>query len=200
LPKGLRIRACFVEKEQDEKAGNSKLNLLKERNCTMKKLSTVMGIFMLVSVLVVAAFAQPGGRGSEAAPSGGPGWCPMYSARNSNLSDTQRAELDKLHQRFQNDTVGIRNELRSKRGQLHELLRTSNPDPEKATALQQEISGLEAQLGQRHLEFRLEARKIAPEGSYGCGYGRGHGGGYCKGDGGGHHMMGCSYGPGPCWN
>jgi hypothetical protein len=53
--------------------------------------------------------------------------------------------------------------------------------------LQKEISGLKAQMGEKRLAYRLETRKVAPEGNYGGGYGRGRGGN--RGDWGGR-----------CWN
>jgi len=157
-----------------------------------------MGIVMIAGILAGAAYAQTAVQSGAATPGYGPGGCPLYGANNSNLTAAQRTELDKLRQDFQNDTAEIRNELRDKRRELHELLRTSNPDPAKATALQQEISGLDAQLDQRQLQLRLEARKIAPAGCLGPGYGGGYGAGNRGGAGTGRNMMGGGYGQGGC--
>ena len=73
-------------------------------------------------------------------------------------------------------------------GLLRQALRSElaqeNPDPQKAAAIQKEISGLEAQFDQKRLEHRLEMRKISPNA----------GGGWMMGGGRGHHgrgMEGC---------
>ena len=160
----------------------------------MKKLTTIMGIMVLASAIVFPALAQTGTRNPGAGQGSGFGGCPWYGAGNSTLTAEQRTELDRLHQSFRNDTAGLRSELQTKREQLIDVMQSSNPDPEKARALRQEISGLEAQLGQKHLDFELEARKIAPDTFMGCGYG--YGGRHGQGG----HMMGGGYGPGSCWH
>jgi zinc resistance-associated protein len=162
----------------------------------MKKLVTIMGIMVLASAIVFPALAQTGTRNPGAGQGSGFGGCPWYGAGNSTLTAEQRTELDRLHQSFRNDTAGLRSELQTKREQLNDVMQSSNPDSEKARTLRQEISVLGAQVDQKHLEFQLEARKIAPDAYFGCGYGYGHG----RGDGSGHHMMGHGHGSGSCWN
>jgi zinc resistance-associated protein len=160
----------------------------------MRKLTVIMVALVLMGFMALPAIAQRGGNpGLSGNGSGGFGRCPWYGAGNSSLTAEQRAELDRLHQGFREETAGIRNELQAKRQQLRDLMRNSNPDPEKARALRQEISALETQMDQKHLEYQLEARKIAPDTLLGCGYG--YGGHHGRGGG----MMGGGYGPGSCW-
>ena len=175
----------------------------------MKKIVTIMGIVVLAGAIVFPAMAQVGTRNSGAGQGSGFGVCPWYGAENSTLTTEQRAELGRLHQGFRDETAGIRSELRTKRQQFRDVMRNSNLDPEKARALRQEISALESQVDQKHLEYQLEARKIAPDAQFGCGYGYGHGRGndsgrhmmgHGKGDGSGRHMMGHGHGSGSCWN
>jgi zinc resistance-associated protein len=92
----------------------------------------------------------------------------------------------------------------AKRSELNILMNTSNPDLEKAKALQKEISDLKGKMGQERIKLFAEERKINPDARFGKGWGRGgiKGGGPC---GGGLGMgygrgMGRSFGGGPCWN
>jgi len=132
---------------------------------------------------------------------GGPDYCWQYGRGHENLTEEQRSQLDKLSQKFYDESAQVRNKIRSKSAELNTLLTSPNPDAEKAKALQKEISDLKAKLAQKRIDFRLEARKIAPELRFGRGYGRGYGShmrGYGPGMGYGGHMGG--YGPGACWN
>ena len=93
-------------------------------------------------------------------------------------------------------------------------MNTSNPDAEKARALQKEISDLMGKMAQERITFQLEARKINPDLRFNGGFGGGFGhhmkrfgkggrdfgyhmGGYGPGMGPGKYAEG--YGPGSCW-
>jgi hypothetical protein len=117
-----------------------------------------------------------GGRGmgwgsSDHSPRGY-GNCPRYSSGNS---AGQQDELFK-------QTADIRQSLYEKEMALRSELVKRNPDPELASSLQKEISGLESQLDQKMLDFHLKRKSEDPNynpGGWGCGrQGRG-GGGYC---------------------
>jgi zinc resistance-associated protein len=110
---------------------------------------------------------------------------------HENLTEEQRSQLQKFHQEFYDKTAKLRTEIMSKRAELGILLNTSNPDAEKAKALQKEISDLRAQLAQEMISFQLEARKIAPDLRLGRGY--------CQG-GWGHHKRGYGSPMGHGWN
>ena len=165
----------------------------------MKRLISVIGIMFLVGGVALPAMAHgPGsGRGGPMMGSwqGGAQDCPGYGGTTGSLTKEQQTELEKLHQKYLDETSTDKNELWNKRGELKILLNTSNPDTEKAKALQKEISDLRSKLAQKRLDFKLERKKIAPDQGYGRGYGRGYGGrgmGYGPGmmGGSGGHMMG----------
>jgi zinc resistance-associated protein len=172
----------------------------------MKRLVTLLGIVVLVGAIAVPVVAHgPGwGKGHHMMGSWGdcPGYGPQHGPGYGNLTEEQRTQLDKLHQKFHDETAQLRNEISTKSRERNTLLNSPNPDTEKAKALQKEISDLRAQLAEKRLNFKLEERKIVPEARFGRGYGKGHDGhhmrGYGTGMGYGHHMGG--YGPGYCWN
>jgi len=171
----------------------------------MKRLLITVGVVLLIGAVAVPVMAkgQKWGRGQQMMGygGGGPGSCWSYGSGASELTKEQQAQLEKLHQKFYDETAQLRTQLLTKSGELNILLSTSNPDVEKARALQKEISDLRAKMAQERLNLQLEARKISPDTRIGMGYGRGYGRhmrGYGYGKGGyGHHMGG--YGPGSCW-
>jgi Spy/CpxP family protein refolding chaperone len=126
---------------------------------------------------------------------GGPGDQPRYGAWDEKLTDEQREQINKLQQKFYDDTAQLRSQIAAKHSELNILMNTSNPDVQKAKALQKEVSDLKAKMAQETLNFQFEVRKINPDARLGMGYGRGMGG---PGRGMGGHRGG--YGPGHCWN
>jgi zinc resistance-associated protein len=176
----------------------------------MRKVLTTLGILVLVGYLAAPVLAHRWGRGENY---GGPGSCWSESGEYGNLTESQRAELEKLEQSFFNDTAKLRDEIWNKSAELDTLLDSSNPDPKKAKGLQREISDLKAKMSDKRVEFELQARKIAPNARSGRGYGMGYGRGYGHGYGmGRHHGPRGQYGDsgpqggygrggsGPCWN
>lgn len=164
----------------------------------MKKLLVAMGIGALVIALAIPVLGygpRGGGRG-HMGWGGGPDSCWGRDGGSSNLTDDQRKQLDGAHQKFYDETAQLRNDLWAKGGELQVLMNTSDPDPAKAVALQKEISDLAGKMAEARLGFQLDAKKIAPEGIYGGGYGKNRGG-YGRGmkDSGPGAMRG--YGPGP---
>ena len=145
----------------------------------MKRLVTILGILILVGAMAVPVLAYgPGwGRGRHMMGDwgGGPGYCRDYGRGDTNLSEEQRTQLDTLSQKYYGETSKLRNEIWTKRTELSLLLNAPNPDVEKARALQKEISDLKAQMDEKRLNFRLDARKINPDTPYGRGYGMGYG-------------------------
>jgi len=171
----------------------------------MKKTLTIIGTMLLVAAIAAPVLAYGPGRGKGQRMSGywkgGPGYCRQDRRGYENLTEGQRSQLDRVHQKFYDETAQLRNEIWSKSAELNTLLSSANPDAEKAKALQNEISDLRAKMAQKRIDFELEVRKIAPEVRSGRGYGRGYGPrmrGSGPGMGYGRHMGG--YGPGGCWN
>jgi len=167
----------------------------------MKRMIMILGIVILMGALAIPVFARgPGwGKGGQNMGSweSGSGSCWQYGRGYMNLTEEQRTQLDKLHLKFYDDTAQLRTELWAKKGELRILMNTSNPNGEKAKALQKEISDLKGKMSQEKIAFHLEARKINPDLRFGGGFGKGYGQhmrGYGPGMGYGHHMGG--YGPG----
>ena len=177
----------------------------------MKRIIMIVGIIALVGVMVAPALAYSprGGSGEQMGPwGGGQGNCPGYGRghygdRAGNITEEQRAELDKLHQKFFDETAQVRTDLWAKKGALRTLLQTSNPDEAKALALQKEISDLKGKMAEARIKYLFEARKINPDARIGWGgHGRGEYGRHMKGFGPGRGpgRTGGGYGPGNCWN
>jgi zinc resistance-associated protein len=174
----------------------------------MKRALTLIGIMVLVAAIAIPVMAQgPGagrGRMMQGYGVGDPTNCPRHGAWDDKLTDEQRAQLDKLHQKFFDDTAAVRSQMVAKQSELNILMNTSNPDFEKAKALQKEISDLRGKMGQERIKLFAEERKINPDARFGMGWG--HGG--MKGGGPGSGGMGMGYGRGmgrgfgggPCWN
>lgn len=166
----------------------------------MRKILTVGGIVLLVAAIAipVSAHGLGWGRGRHMMGywQGGPDYCGQYGRGYEDLTGEQRSQLDKLHQRFYDDTTQLRDEIRANSAELDTLLNSPNPDAERAKALQKEMSDLRAKLGQEQINLRLEGRKVAPELRSDRDYHGHHMGGYGHGMGHGWHMGG--YGPGGC--
>ena len=150
----------------------------------MKKLVTVLGLFLLVGVMAYPVFARGPGWGYGG---GGPGSCWQDQGGNPGVTPEQQQKLNALDQKFFNETSATRSSIWNKQNEMTVLLNGENPDPAKLRTLQKEISGLKAQMAEKRLAYRLETRKAAPQGAYGGGYGSGRGGN--RGNGGGR-----------CWN
>ena len=161
----------------------------------MKKILTVTGIIVLVAALAIPVLAQGPGMGRDRTMKGygpgGPGDQPRYGAWDEKLTDEQKAQLDKLHQKFYDDTAQLRSQIAAKHSELNILMNTSNPDLEKAKGLQKEVSDLKGKMAQERINLQFEMRKINPDARFGMGHGRGMGGP-------GRGMGG--YGPGMGWH
>jgi zinc resistance-associated protein len=172
----------------------------------MKRALTVIGIMVLVAAIAIPVLAQGPGAGRGRMMQGyGPGDqtnCPRHGAWDDKLTDEQRTQLDKLHQKFFDDTAAVRSQMVAKQSELNILMNTSNPDLEKAKALQKELSDLKGKMGQERIKLFAEERKINPDARFGMGWGRGgmKGGGPGGGGMGYGRGMGRGFGGGPCWN
>lgn len=173
----------------------------------MKRLLTLGGVAVLIAALAMPAFARgPGWGGRGGNWGGGPGNCPNYPGAQTNLTDEQQKQLTDLGRKFYDSTAQLRSQMWAKRGEFQALMSASNPDPEKARALQKDLSDLRAKLAQERLAYSLEERKINPDARYqggfgqgqgrGMGWGRGMGQGGCGASGGGYGPGGGGYGPG----
>lgn len=169
------------------------------RYLIMKRVVIIFGILLLVGAIAAPVMARGPGWGMGGQMGGPPGGCPGYSRYDDRgyekLTEEQKTQMEKLSQKFYDETAKIRTDLIAKKAELNILMDSSNADLEKAKALQKEISDLKAKLAQERLTHEFEVRKINPDARSGWGPGRGFGYGRM---GFGRHMRG--YGPGSCWN
>ena len=149
---------------------------------------------VVVGVLAVAAlaFGATGHAYKEMAGAYGGkgcGGCGQYdqsgkcgtSDMNANLTPEQREQIDAERTAFVEATNEERKLLFEKKKALWEEMAKDNPDVQKASALQTEISRLRASLDQKRLEHIVAVKKINPEAgkrfcmdggrAHGCGYG-----------------------------
>jgi Spy/CpxP family protein refolding chaperone len=118
------------------------------------------------------------------------GWGYGAMGYQNDLSDEQIASLDKERRDFYDATAELREALVQKELELRGELAKAEPDAQKASALQKEISGLESQLDQKRLDQSIKMRKDFPQFGY-------------RGDGYGPRGMGRGMygrGGGACWN
>ena len=165
----------------------------------MKTNTMRTGIAGLVAVAVIAvganAFAgkgmgcQDGNRGYGGDGNhhrrGGCG----YSQMNADLTPEQREQMDTERQTFFDATKNERQDLYAKQLALKAEMANSEPDIEKASALQKEVSELRSNLDQKRLGHIMAMRKIDPDAGRGCfmgGRGMGHGMGRGMGSGSGN--------------
>lgn len=87
---------------------------------------------------------------------------------NADLSKEDQEKLKAEHDRFMKATQDLRQNIMSKQLLLQSEIVKSAPDIQKATALQREISDLQAELDQKHLMLLIEIKKISPDTVMGC--------------------------------
>ncbi|MDB9822783.1 periplasmic heavy metal sensor [Deltaproteobacteria bacterium] len=142
----------------------------------MKRITGIMTMVLLVFALAVPVTAQVSGRGMAGRMMMGQGEAAgpqrVRGMGNANLTTEQREELEKARKAFLDDTVDLRNDIKTRNTELDNLLRTADPDANKAKAIRKEISDLQGNLAQKRLELRLETLKINPDARYGMGSGR----------------------------
>ena len=160
----------------------------------MKKVLMTLGILFMVGILAAPVFAHRWGGDKNY---GGPGYGPCW-VEGGDLTESQQVELDKLNEKFVNDTAKLREDIWNKSAELDTLIESPNPDATKVKALQKEINDLKAKMADQRVDFELKARQIAPNARVGRGYGRGYGMGPHHGPY-GRHGMRYGQGYGPCW-
>ena len=116
-----------------------------------------------------------------------------YGQQFADLTPEQREQMETERQAFFEATKQDRQDLYAKRLELRAEIAKRDPDMTKASALQQEVSNLQASLDQKRLTHIMAMRKINPDA------GRGF---FMDGRGRGRHGMGGGrgYGPGDCRN
>jgi hypothetical protein len=130
----------------------------------MNKLALTFGMLLLVGLLTACA---SGDRGDWSGTAGGSRSGLQDIRWNDDLNEVQAARLNSLEQKFCNDSVKLRKEIRATSEELiNTQLYTSEPDFRKVKALQAELSEFSASMTGHIVNFELEARKIAPDTNY----------------------------------
>lgn len=132
-------------------------------------------------------------------------WAKGFGRGRMNLTPEQAGQLFDLKQKYMNETADLRKALWVKRAEFRNLWRAENPDQAQIQAKLKELNALRAQLQEKIVAYRLQARKICPQvgKGWGRGHGRGHGRGMGMGFGMDHTMAmgggGPGMGPGCSW-
>ena len=163
------------------------------------KLRTALVSLVAVSVIAVGATAFAGKGMRNQGDDRGYGGCGSqnrragcaYGQMNADLTPEQREQMETERQAFFDTTKNDRQDLYAKRLELRAEMAKSQPDMDKASALQKEVSDLQGSLDQKHLGHIMAMRKINPDagrgwmmqgrsmGHYGMGQGMGYGPGNC---------------------
>jgi Spy/CpxP family protein refolding chaperone len=163
----------------------------------MRNLRNVIIVFASIALVgfAVNVFAHGGGmmgrgdgwghKGQGYHQRGGYG--PKYGDQ---LSEEEVKQLEQAREKFFNETKELRDGIFDKKRELRDELAQDEPDAAKASKLQREISALQGQFDQKHIDHMLKLKKLNP--NIGRGYGPGHmhkgpmmgygprGGGYCR--------------------
>ena len=98
----------------------------------------------------------------------GPGWHhrgmggPGSGYMGRNLNEDEMKKFDEARQSFFEETESLRQSLYVKELELRSEFAKEKPDAKKASEIQKEISGLEAQLSQKRIDHMIKMREINP--------------------------------------
>lgn len=127
----------------------------------MKKqnlLITLGAAAVALAVAVPAAMSHGPRGGDDGERRGGP---PIAHLKEKlGLNDQQVAKLEALKDDQGDDAQSLREQIRTKRDELHALLLAPTLDKAKLSAASREINALEGQLQDRRLEFLIAARGV----------------------------------------
>lgn len=122
----------------------------------MKHIKTKIGIVAVVFTVGIAAVALAHGWNGSGYGGHMMGYGPYG---NGNLSPQDMTKLEQSQGKFFNDTNDLRNSIQEIQFALNQQLQQTNPDRDKVTNLQKELSQLESQFDQNALDHRLDLRK-----------------------------------------
>ena len=165
------------------------------RKSTFSKGMVILAVIATVGLVATAHAGWGGGHGHMGRGWGHMGWGgPCCGGDDPDLTDEQRKAFDEERRAFFKDTDELRQKLYAKGLELRSELAKTDVDPQKAAAIQKDISTLEAEFDQKRLDHMIRMKKINPDAGrgfmmggrgrggtmgYGPGYGRGFGGGPC---------------------
>lgn len=156
----------------------SKINFKNHKQeVIMKKTIFIISTIFIVGLIASSSFAWKNGPGGQGSRFNNGDW-PRFDGQgfSSNLTQEQKDGLSKLHQKFIDETYELRSEKMVKRSQFRMLMATSNPDRAELKKMSDEMTELQKKLRDKQIDYRLEAKKIAPELASGPFFGNGRGG------------------------
>ncbi len=106
-----------------------------------------------------------------------------------NLGEEDAQKVAKEREAFFKDTADLRQAIYQTRLEMKAEMAKKDPDTQRLSDLQKDLSSSEADFAQKRLNHRLEMKKLLPD-NYQAGAGRGRGRGYGRGQG---------SGGGDCW-
>ena len=157
-----------------------------KKNPVTKKVLVITLISLMALGGTAFAYRQKGesnGKGSDCYQNGpykGHGGY-GYGQMMAGLSEEDQAKVNELRQKHFEAMAPLRSERESKRLALRSELAKQNPDALVAAQLQQELSAINAELGQKKIEHIIEMKKINPDAG-GSGFMMGARNGQGKGD------------------
>ncbi|MEJ5330458.1 MAG: periplasmic heavy metal sensor [Desulfobaccales bacterium] len=102
---------------------------------------------------------------------------PGMGPRGAGLTPEQAQKIYELRQQFLKETEDLRQQMFTKRTELTNLWAAENPDEKQIRVKQQEINALRDKIQAIALKYQTQARKIAPNASFGWGGKKGMRGG-----------------------
>jgi Spy/CpxP family protein refolding chaperone len=155
------------------------IKYFKKEVTKMKKVVIVLALVAVGIFGVTYVYAVGPGFG----PGFGRGDCPGFQGTSS-LTPEQKSQLDESRKKFFDETVTLRETMRSKRLELRTLWADPKADPAIIQAKERELRELSNQMRDKMVQHRLEARNLLTDeqlaefgscGGRGRGFGRGMG-------------------------
>ncbi|MFZ5563277.1 MAG: Spy/CpxP family protein refolding chaperone [Thermodesulfobacteriota bacterium] len=131
----------------------------------MNKKILIVGMCIIALAVASTGFAWGPDRGGDCPGKRSPGaGCNQKGgAWGLNLSDEQREKIDGLRQKFIDESAALRIQINTASEKVALLMETSKPDKQAVKNAVKELSDLQAQLVQKHIDHVLAVKEVVPE-------------------------------------
>ncbi len=123
-----------------------------------KIIATVVGILVLVGT--TAAFACPGGKGHHGKRGHGKGGGMHGLMEKLDLTDAQKAEMEKLHTEMKEDVEPLRERMKELKQQMHQLWENDPVDEEALITLEREMATMKLQMSELRIQMKVDMMDI----------------------------------------